>query len=201
MINRLKDQRDDMSKVYFDGIQLDKVVTIPITLDSYYEQIDRMIDQARCAVGFSEFRDQASVCAFIEDALDFAQSHLGIRYRDFRYAYEVLQENPFTYWAGVFKNAMMYYNGEPTLDTIFHEAVHYAQWERGELVEGLAHKSYNDYWNHPTEVEARQKATELESKYLTRCHKPMGPYVRPADMEVTKDFSCYYTETIQYLTQ
>lgn len=62
--------------------------------------------------------------------------------------------------------------GVPTLNTIFHEAVHYRQHEQGvdfKTVRAKATSRYSDafsaYWNSWTERDARNRARQMEIAY------------------------------------
>ena len=109
----------------------------------------------------------------IPPALSFAKEYLGI-FDDIVRAYTI---HPFKkdYWAAGWycrQEHRIFFNGFPNLNTIFHEAVHYWQAERGEDMQASheeAAKRYNNwyeqYWNRSIEVEARAKAEELEEVY------------------------------------
>lgn len=100
-------------------------------------------------------------------ALVWARSYLGIKARSIAWSYRILPRNRSVYWAGRYEMArrMILFNGPPTLDTVFHESVHWWQHEVGTLSLSVAFDSTTQYLSHPIEIEARARATELSLAY------------------------------------
>ncbi len=122
----------------------------------------------------------------ISAALMFAKEQLSIRSDTFIWDWVLETHDPKRGYAGLYDPAarQMRFNGEPTLGTILHEAVHYHQHERGDdLIAGYAafasqvasqmvgskdEIARKAYWNCPWEIEAREKAWEMAIAYRDR---------------------------------
>lgn len=71
----------------------------------------------------------------IVDALYFAKQCLKIKDKFFDQNFEVLKFSEDRIWIGLFcsGSSIIYFNGYPSLRTIFHEAVHFKQWENKQI--------------------------------------------------------------------
>jgi hypothetical protein len=108
----------------------------------------------------------------IINALIFAQKSLGIKEKNFVFNWTIL---PFSkkrdFWAIYYLGDMTYYNGEPALGHVFHEAVHVWQFENGLLDKPLAYKKYGGvvkkwaYYKCPIERQANDLSSFLCVKY------------------------------------
>lgn len=154
----------------------------------------------------------------IEAVLCFARKHLDIKEPNFHLAYEIRPYNPLDRNLGCFSlsGRMMIFNGYPSLNTIFHEAVHYRQWERGYDFAGetlkakhiILKRQYNEthlpqfsyeefinisYYNLPSEIEARETAFKLEQLYNehTSQNRIRLKIVRDIDSYVRSGLSCH----------
>lgn len=122
----------------------------------------------------------------IEDILGFTAKEIGIKDPLFCSSYTIKSPITLTSSLGWFdpKIPLMFFVGTPTLNTIFHESVHFKQWESGFDFEnaekeyfGLCQDCYKKagkdqktiewlaYYTSPWEVEARKISEELENKW------------------------------------
>lgn len=109
----------------------------------------------------------------ISEILYYAKRFLQIKDKFFDQNFEVLKFSGDRSWAGMFSlnTSTIYFNGYPTNNTIFHESVHFKQWEDGRLKEypKYCYLSGVDrhfaYLNEPLEREAVTKASEMEIYY------------------------------------
>lgn len=103
-------------------------------------------------------------------ALVWARSYLDIKNRAIVWSYRILPPNRSVYWAGRYEMAsrLILFNGAPTLDTVFHESVHWWQHEIGTLSLPVAFNTCAEHDAHPIEIEARTRTTELTDAYARR---------------------------------
>lgn len=119
-------------------------------------------------------------------AHEFARKYLGIKSFGCFSRYRVLPYDAARTWLGIFHGfGLIEYNGMPSYGTIFHEAVHYHQYQRGEdlKVSYARIKTFGDYWNEPFEVEARDKAAEMIRRYLPSIGIEIPVYLHPDNWE------------------
>ncbi len=107
---------------------------------------------------------------FITRALIFAKEFLGIKDPNFCCKWSCAPPRQDKGTLGYFcsQTGILYFVNTPDLDTIFHEAAHYWQWENGETFENLAYYktgNFDDYWNDATEIQARDLAFKARVAY------------------------------------
>ena len=133
----------------------------------------------------------------IEELLIFAQRELGIRDSLFTTSYLVKSPESMRFGnLGQFDYTvpLMYFRGEPEMNTVFHEATHFKQWEDGmdfnnallewtgicqDTYRRVHNKTQNEidwliYYSSPWEVEAREMADTLENKWRYEWENRVG---------------------------
>ncbi len=102
----------------------------------------------------------------IDKAFCFARTYLRLRF-SLTKMWAILPYDESRGWSGVYRAGFILFNGSPDLMIIFHEAVHALQHERGDNLK-LAYskiKTFEDYWNLPHEIEARNKAFNMMRQF------------------------------------
>lgn len=120
----------------------------------------------------------------IVDALYFAKQYLKIKDKFFDQNFEVLKFSEDRNWLGMFSlsSSTIYFNGYPSDNTIFHESVHFKQWEDGRLREYPKYCYLNglerhfEYLQEPLEREAVTVSSLIEI-YYKRFNKPKKQYI------------------------
>lgn len=120
----------------------------------------------------------------IVDTLYFAKKYLKIKNKFFDQNFEVLKFSEDRSWAGMFSlnSSTIYFNGYPTNNTIFHESVHFWQWENKILVNypNYCYLSGTErhfaYLYEPLEQQAITFASLMEI-YYKRLNKKTRDYI------------------------
>lgn len=115
------------------------------------------------------------LCNEIVAAFAFARDYLGIQSKTFLWDWDVRSWSVTLGYHGAYypERRRILFNGDPSLDTIFHEAVHYWQHEQGDdftslravTVETGSDAAHQAYLSCPREIEARGKAREMAVAY------------------------------------